>query len=161
MRIVVIVFCALAWILIGCESDKQNVKEISPTFYSNDKAMIGIEGQIGIVGPEFVAGRVGKYMWHFWGSDDKLGQSPFRVEAVRLDTGERSMVLIEDGGTPQEKLVWEYDQMPGGPNNGADAHIPSNLKLPSAGRWQLDASLGGEKVGAIVVNVINSSKIVE
>jgi hypothetical protein len=50
-------------------------------------------------------------------------------------------------------MVWEYDVSPGGPNNGADAHIPSNLSLPTSGLWKLDAYLGGKLKGSIIVDV--------
>ncbi|GAA0384819.1 hypothetical protein [Paenibacillus motobuensis] len=44
---------------------------------------------------------------------------PFKVEAVNVKTKEKVKVLIENAGTPQERLVWEYDSI-GGPNNGAN-----------------------------------------
>jgi hypothetical protein len=130
----------------------ENVVEPSPTFYSNQVAMIGVEGEIGILGPDFIANKGNKYMWHFWGTKEELELKPFRVEAINVKTKQKVEALMVGAGTPQERLVWEYDSI-GGPNNGADAHTPSNLKLPSSGLWQLNAYLGGILKGSIIIDV--------
>jgi hypothetical protein len=114
--------------------------------------MIGIEGKIGILGPEFVANQSNKYMWHFWGTQEELENGPFRVEAINVKSKQKIKALVAEAGTSQERLVWEYDSITG-PNNGADAHRPSNLMLPSSGLWRLDSYLGGKSLGSIIVNV--------
>jgi len=138
--------------LTGCESKQEIELEQSPIFYSDRVAMIGVEGNIGLLGPDFIANKVNKYMWHFWGTEEEIEIKPFRVEAINVKTKEKAKALIENAGTPQEGLVWEYDTL-GGPNNGADAHRPSNLVLPSSGLWKLNAYLGEKLKGTIIINV--------
>jgi hypothetical protein len=38
-------------------------------------------------------------------------------------------------------------------NNGADAHNPSTMSLPSPGHWRLDAYIGEKLFGSVVVQV--------
>lgn len=124
----------------------------SPTFQSGNTEMIGLEGNIAILSPGFIAGKVNRYMWHFWGTEKELNQVPFRVEAINLDTGEKIKALVKGAGTNNMRQVWEHEGL-AGPNNGADAHIPTSMVLPTSGMWQLDAYLGGKQKGSIVVTV--------
>ncbi|MFZ4452549.1 hypothetical protein ACOYZY_12150 [Salibacterium aidingense] len=118
---------------------------VSATFESGGYTMIGEEGTVGMIYDKntspFRAGVENKYMWHFWGEVDELN-APFHVEGEKVSTGE-TVDLFE----AQELAE---------PNNGADAHIPSTLRLPSSGKWKLKAYLGDELVGTIVVNVLSS-----
>jgi len=144
----------LLLILVSCESSQNTqLRSPSPSFESGQFTMTGIKGTIGILGPDFIANKANKYMWHFWGTKEEINKSPFRVEAINLKTMKVSEALVMDAGTSQAKLVWEYNTSLGGPNNGADAHLPSSLMLSSSGLWQLDAYIGGELKGSIVVNV--------
>lgn len=142
--------------LSGCESEE--ALKPSPTFISEDKTMIGIEGNIGILGSGFIAKTPGKYMWHFWGKEEELSQSPFRVEAINVKTNKKVKTLILRAATPQNELVWEYDTsgMGGvwGRNNGADGHLPTNMVLPESGIWKLNAYLGDKLKGTIIVDVM-------
>ncbi len=137
---------------IGCSKQDIDV-QVSPTFKSGVYTLQGIEGRIGILAPGgFIANKPNKYMWHFWGTKEELARTPFKVEAIDLNTGKKHQVLLEGMGTPNKKFVWEYTRL-GGPNNGADAHLPSGLELPNPGTWKLNAYLGGELFGSVVVNV--------
>lgn len=141
-------------LLIGCKSEKKVEDQASPTFTSGVYTFYGIEGKIGILAPGGFKAKVGnKYMWHFWGTKEELSQKPFRVEAINLKTGQKHQALLENLGTPDEKHVWEYNGLLGGPNNGANAHMPSGMELPSSGKWKFDAYLGGELFGSVVVEV--------
>jgi len=79
---------AVLLIFSGCTEAANTSVEISPTFTSEGLEMQGIEGKIGILGPEFVAGKPNKHMWHFWGTKEELSGN-FRVEAVNTKTGEK------------------------------------------------------------------------
>ncbi|MCR8641991.1 DUF4871 domain-containing protein [Paenibacillus sp. N1-5-1-14] len=142
--------------LIGCNTDKETAMKPSPIFYSNDSPMVEVKGRLGILGPDFIANQVNKYMWHFWGTKEELALKPFRVEAINMRMNEKVMALVTNSGTPREEHVWEYSGL-GGPNNGADAHIPSSLQLPSSGQWQLNTYLGGKFFGAIIVDVMEKN----
>lgn len=148
---VIIIILFVTSIANGCSKqvEKKSEVQVSPLFKSGSYNLQGVEGKIGILAPGgFVANKPNKYMWHFWGTKEELAQTPFKVEAIDLNTGEKHQVLLVGSGT-----VWEYNYGLGGPNNGADAHLPSSMKLPHSGKWQLDAYLGGNLFGSIVINV--------
>ncbi|WP_347551221.1 hypothetical protein ABFG93_05200 [Pseudalkalibacillus hwajinpoensis] len=73
-----------------------------------------------------------------WGEEEEL-DGPFEVVAINKETGEEIIVVEE------RELA--------GANNGADAHIPSQMGLPSSGIWQMKAFVGGELFGTVVVEV--------
>jgi hypothetical protein len=149
---VIAVCCLLGIILLGCTS--KEIVEPSPFFRSENITLQGKEGKIGILNnSSFTAGKGNKYMWHFWGTKEELSQKPFKVVAIDLKTEKEYPVLVEGAGTVNEKLVWEYEGGPSGPVNGADAHIPSYMELPTKGLWELNAYLDDEFFGSIIVSV--------
>ncbi|PFG12399.1 hypothetical protein [Bacillus sp. es.036] len=138
-------------ILVGC-SDKEEARakqvvhkdpdlKVSDTFTSGSYKMIGDEGRLGFIYGEaatFIVGQPNKYMWHFWGTDDEL-DGRFKVIGTNQDTNE-------------EVVVFETNELAGA-HNGADAHTPSSMQLPSSGTWELDAYVGGDLFGTVVVEV--------
>ncbi|RKN60840.1 DUF4871 domain-containing protein [Paenibacillus ginsengarvi] len=151
--IVLLILMLITSTTIGCKKQDVDV-QASPTFKSGVYTLQGIEGRIGILAPSgFVANKPNKYMWHFWGTKEELARVPFKVEAIDLKTGEKHQVLLEGMGTPDKKYVWEYNYGLGGPNNRADAHLPSGLELPNSGKWKLNAYLGGELFGSVSIDV--------
>ncbi|MFK7692076.1 DUF4871 domain-containing protein [Paenibacillus sp. HJGM_3] len=151
--LVILVLMITTSLTIGCSKQVNDV-QVSPPFKSGVYTLQGIEGRIGILAPGgFIANKPNKYMWHFWGTKEELARAPFKVEAIDLNTGKKHPVLLEGMGTPNKKYVWEYNYGLGGPNNGADAHLPSGLELPNPGKWQLNTYLGGELFGSVVVHV--------
>ncbi|WP_246358977.1 hypothetical protein [Paenibacillus phytorum] len=82
-----------------------------------------------------------KYMWHFWGKSEEL-QGPLKVTGSN-EAGEHITVFEAKGV--------------GGPNNGADAHMPSLMSLPTPGYWRLDAYFGEKLFGSVVV-IVNEKK---
>ncbi|WP_371018449.1 DUF4871 domain-containing protein [Pseudalkalibacillus sp. JSM 102089] len=121
---------------------KENQAEVSNTFTSGSYKMIGEEERIGFIYSDasaFKAGEPNKYMWHLWGDEDELDGS-LKVIGRHQETNE-------------EIVVFESDEL-AGPHNGADAHVPSTMQLPSTGVWELDAYVGEEFFGTIVVEVM-------
>ncbi|MCA0989658.1 DUF4871 domain-containing protein [Pseudalkalibacillus hwajinpoensis] len=138
-------------ILAGCHAkeeagaqqvvQKESELEVSDTFTSGSYTLIGEEGRLGFIYGEaatFKAGQPNKYMWHFWGTDDEL-DGGFKVIGTNQDTNE-------------EVVVFETNELAGA-HNGADAHTPSSMQLPSSGTWELDAYVGGDLFGTVVVEV--------
>lgn len=138
-------------LLTGC-SDEENAgakqvvqKEselaVSDTFTSGSYTMIGEKGKLGFIYDDATtleAGESNKYMWHFWGEESEL-DGPFKVIGHNQETNE-------------EIVAFESSEL-GGPNNGADAHTPSSMQLPSKGIWELDAYVDDELFGTVVVEV--------
>jgi hypothetical protein len=130
-------------ILVGCTQNTDTSKveddwEVSPFFHVGIYQMIGQEGKLGFIYAPFKPNKEQKYMWHFWGNEKEL-QGKFEVVAISKETGE-------------EAIVFQADTL-SGPNNGADAHKPSMMKLPTVGMWKLDAYIGGNLFGTVIVEV--------
>jgi hypothetical protein len=123
-------------------SDGQDWQE-SPLFKSGDFTMIGQEGRLGFIYSDrevdrFYPNQTQKYMWHFWGDDQEF------------DGELKVMATHENGGEP----ITVLEDLPlGGPNNGADRHVPSNMSLPKSGMWKLDAYIGDKLFGSVYVKV--------
>lgn len=128
-------------ILFGCSNTSEKDAEVSPKFVSEGIEMQGIEGKIGILGPDFVANQANKHMWHLWGNKADL-DGEFKVDAINIKSGEKINPFIFDIPT---SLF--------GPNNGADAHLPSSMKLPEPGIWQLSAYIDEKLFGSINIEV--------
>jgi len=136
---------AILIVLSGCnESGEVSVKADASPFFTTSTGveMQGIEGKLGLLGPEFVAGKSNKHMWHFWGTKEELG-GKFRAEAVNIETGERMNPFPLDSPISV-----------GGPNNGADGHAPSSIKLPEPGMWRLTAYFDEKLFASIVVEAV-------
>ncbi len=130
--------------------------DISPEFETatGDK-LIGQKNKVGIVGPEFEAGEVNKWLWHFWGDEQTIKNGNFKVVAINKDTGEKEMALVTGASTANERKVWAHEKLSYSPNGvrGSDSSQPSNMSLSKAGIWRLEVYLGTELFGSIVVNV--------
>jgi hypothetical protein len=106
-----------------------------------------------ILNPGFIKGISHIYMWHFWGSKEELGKSSFKVQAINIKTGEKSKALVSISANNLREMVWQYDAPPAPPNNGADAHLPSNMMLPDSGIWRLDTFIDNKFFGSVTVIV--------
>jgi hypothetical protein len=84
-----------------------------------------------------VANKPDKYMWYLWG--ENLSGKPFKVTGTNTDT-------------KQEIVIFD-DKVLGSELNGVDAHTPSLMEFPTAGIWNLDAYVGEERFGDILVEV--------
>ncbi|WLR42272.1 DUF4871 domain-containing protein [Bacillus carboniphilus] len=126
--------------LVGCSNEEW---EESSIFESENYRMIGVEDKLGFIyddskATRFYSGEANKYMWHFWGDSEKL-KGNLKVIATHNDSKEE-MTVIEN--------------LPiGGPNNGADAHIPSMMSLPKKGMWKLDAYVDDQLHGSVFIKV--------
>lgn len=141
MKKILLLFILL--IATACTPEPKHDWEESEIFYSGSYSMIGVEDRLGFIYADeevtkFYPGKVQKYMWHFWGEDEEL-DGELKVLGTHESGGEPITVLGSQGI--------------GGPNNGADAHIPSNMSLPESGMWKLDAYIGDELFGSVYVMV--------
>ncbi|GIP46322.1 hypothetical protein J45TS6_47810 [Paenibacillus sp. J45TS6] len=76
-------------------------------------------------------------MWYLWG--ENLSRKPFKVIGINTDT--------------KQEVVIFNDKVLGSELNDADAHTPSTMEFPTAGIWNLDAYVGEELFGNIVVEL--------
>jgi Domain of unknown function (DUF4871) len=107
----------------------------------------GIPGKVGILSTPWKAGVNNKYMWHFFG--DNIPSGKLTVIAVQEGTNKVSKALTDDRGS--HMWVSPYGSVPKAVNGHTD--IPANMMLPDKGKWVLNAYIGKELFGQIVVDV--------
>ncbi|CEG25668.1 hypothetical protein [Bacillus sp. B-jedd] len=135
---------------------KSNSWELSTEFKSTEgDYLLGEEGKVGLIGPNFESGKVNKWLWHFWGDEKTIEGGNFQVVAIHKETGEKEMALVENAGAQNVKKVWSYGELSYSPNGvrGSDSSMPSNMSLSKPGIWRLEISIGNTYFGEIVVDV--------
>ncbi|MCY9659819.1 DUF4871 domain-containing protein [Paenibacillus chondroitinus] len=118
--------------------------EITPMFQSDVYWLRGFEKQVGFIDAGFKAGMVQKYIWHFWGTEEKLN-GPFEVKAIKEGSDSLINVYASNPLSSANAL--------GGPLNGADRALPTSMMLPEVGRWRLLPYVHGRLLDPIVVEV--------
>lgn len=104
--------------------------------------MVGIPNKMAVISGFNITD---KYMWHFWGDEKTLNQGAFKVIATHQITGKTESVL-------------SISRIGYVPNNGADAHVPSNMTFSEPGLWKLDAYIDDTLFSSIVIDVKDLSK---
>lgn len=100
--------------------------------------MIGERGRFGFIAAPFAAGKPNKYVWHFWDKKNALPGKKLTIKAKHKDDPETTEIL----------------SLPiAGPLNGADAHLPTDITLPKAGKNRLDIFVDGKPYGGVIVEV--------
>ncbi|MCF6139173.1 hypothetical protein [Pseudalkalibacillus berkeleyi] len=166
MKIRLFVFCSLIVMLIGCTSEevveeKMILPENTPDFVKesdidaiswDNKAvefgrryMIGNENKTGIIGADMPSLNGQKWMWHLW---DVPSQVELTVVGYHKETDSVHQVLYES-----ERKTHYWSKEMAGPNNGADAHMPSNVKFPESGEWAFLVYADGELYDIVVMEV--------
>ncbi|WP_079527873.1 hypothetical protein [Halobacillus hunanensis] len=103
--------------------------------------VIGNKHGFGITGKfPIVAGESEKYFWFYWG-EENIKNQPVKVMAYKKGSDELNKVFsgkFYEGAQIKEKEV----------------NMPSHLKLPSAGVWNLLVYINDELSGNVVVDVL-------
>lgn len=125
--------------------------ELTGTFISDGYEMRGHKNKIGYLGYEPVpANMKNKYMWHVWGNNLRGKE----LTVIALKEGEQKPVPVFYESAAKEDKMWNHQL--GGTNNGADAHIPSLMGLPSPGKWALLVYIDDEYFENIIIEVTES-----
>lgn len=103
-----------------------------------EQELVGEPGRFGFLGAPFEAGKPNKYIWKFWDKKAALPGKTLTVKAMHKDETESKEILAATLAGPLE---------------GADAHTPSELTLPKAGKWRLDLFVDGKPYGGVIVEV--------
>nr|WP_106783338.1 hypothetical protein [Lysinibacillus timonensis] len=90
--------------------------------------MMGNENIAGVIGADMPSLSQQKWMWHLWGVDD-TANGQLTVVAYHRDTQTVHPILMNGNDEWSIELA--------GANNGADAHIPTSVKIPEPGQWAL------------------------
>ncbi|MFA1819457.1 hypothetical protein ACDX78_04490 [Virgibacillus oceani] len=133
-------------ILVGCSNgtseEEQGVETKEASYFETETlTMLGEENKAGFILSEnqnLLANKPNKYMWHLWGNED-FEEKDFKVTGVNLDTNDEEDI---------------FTSTLSGPNNGADAHVPTHMNFPSEGTWELSVFVDGEIFEKISVEVL-------
>jgi len=87
--------------------------------------MLGNENKSGVIGADAPSLNTQKWMWHLWGINNPT-KTNLTVVGYHKESGTAHKILTEG---------WTTSLAP--PNNGADAHTPSNVKIPKPGEWAM------------------------
>ncbi|RZT23634.1 hypothetical protein [Fictibacillus sp. BK138] len=164
----VITLLLLLSLLTGCESERKNetkyIKardraieyveknhdwDLSPTFkYETEDNGVGVtynvlgkKDSFGITGPfPIVAGVKQKYFWFYWG-EDQIKDQP--VEIMAYKKGSNELIKLFSGEFYEGAQISENE-----------VNMPSNLKFPSAGVWNVLIYINDQLSGNIVVKVV-------
>ncbi|MGP4080770.1 DUF4871 domain-containing protein [Pseudalkalibacillus sp. R45] len=121
--------------------------EVSPEFQAGTYRMRGIENKVGFIDAGFVANQGNKYMWHFWG-----GQLEGKLSVVAINENDPYTFIPVLSNGEDTYFMWSTSEL-AGPNNSADAHLPSNMEVTETGKWALLVFLGDHYIDHIVVEV--------
>jgi hypothetical protein len=103
--------------------------------------VLGKKDGFGITGPfPIVASKPQKYFWFYWG-EKKIKDQP--VEIMTYKKGSNELIKLFSGE------FYEGAQI-----NENEVNMPSNLKLPSSGVWNILIYINDELYGNIVVEVV-------
>jgi hypothetical protein len=90
-----------------------------------DRDIIGNENKSGVIGADMPSLNNQKWMWHLWGIEN-----PEKINLTVVGFHKKT-------GTVHQILIDGWTRVLGGPNNGADAHTPSTVKIPESGEWAI------------------------
>ncbi len=142
MKKVIKLFLLLICLVIvaGCTNQEVKIPDTAPDFIQKsdfqniDWQKKAVEfGEYGVVGNENKSGVIGadmpsldrqKWMWHLW---DVPPNAEVTIVGFHKETQKVYPLLFEDS--------WSLKLS--GPNNGADSHSPSSVKIPEKGEWAI------------------------
>ena len=145
-RITMMLILLSMFIVVGCTSDKAVYsKTVLPDNIPNfvregdfetinwerkavefgDRGIIGNKNKSGVIGAGMPSLNGQKWMWHLWG-----------IENAR-NTKLTVVGFHKESETVHQILIDGWTTGLGGANNGADAHIPSSVKMPESGEWAI------------------------
>ncbi len=123
------------------ESDFKSIDWNKKAVEFGDRGIIGNDNKSGVIGVGMPSLSTQKWMWHLWG-----------IEANR-DTELTLVGYHRDSNTIHPILVNGWSIGLGGPNNGADAHAPSSVKIPKPGEWAILLYTNGSYFDTLIYDI--------
>jgi hypothetical protein len=104
--------------------------------------ILGNENKSGVIGADMPSININqKWMWHLWGIENPK-ETELTVVGFHRETGTIHQILTTG---------WSIGL--GGENNGADAHTPSSVNIPTAGEWAILLYVDGKLFDVLVYNI--------
>lgn len=89
-----------------------------------DSGMFGNVNKSSVIGADMPSLSTQKWMWHLWKTEGR--------------TTELTIVGYHKASKDVQPILTDgWTLALGGPNNGADAHAPSSVKIPKPGKWAI------------------------
>ncbi|MDF2815688.1 MAG: signal peptidase [Paenibacillus sp.] len=106
----------------------------------------GEKDKLAIVDQPIIARKPYQNYWFFWGKPEELDGIP-------------QIIGVRQGNELNRRVVFAAGGMSGPITGTSDGHIPpSNMIIPEPGLWRLEAYIGDQYFGSLVVNVqVNST----
>ena len=104
------------------------------------RGIIGNENKSGVIGADAPSLNGQKWMWHLWDVPEDVEMT---VVGFHRETQKIHQILNWPGWTIQL----------GGPNNGADAHAPSSVKIPETGEWAVLLYTDGKLFDTLIFEI--------
>lgn len=104
------------------ESDFEKINWERKAVKFGDRGIIGNENKSGVIGADMPSLNGQKWMWHLWGVND--------VDVTIIGYHKETQTvhkILKDG--------WSIRTF--GPNNSADTHAPSLVKIAKPGEWAI------------------------
>lgn len=123
------------------ESDFEKV-DLDKKAVTFDYNIIGNENKSGVIGADMPSININqKWMWHLWGIGNPK-ETKLTVVGFHGETGTVHQILTSG---------WTIGL--GGENNGADAHAPSSVNIPKAGKWAILLYTDGKLFDKLVYEI--------
>ncbi len=106
--------------------------------------MVGNEKIVGVIGANMPSLEQQKWMWHLWGVSE-LAMEELTVVGYHRESQTVHPLLYNNSNS------WTIEL--GGENNGADAHIPSSVKIPEPGEWAILLYVGEDLFDVLVYDI--------
>jgi hypothetical protein len=104
--------------------------------------ILGNENKSGVIGADMPSININqKWMWHLWGIENPK-ETELTVVGFHRETGTIHQIITTG---------WSIGL--GGENNGADAHTPSSVNIPTAGEWAILLYVDGKLFDVLVYNI--------
>jgi len=156
----ILIYLTMLIIVVACSDEKVNEEIILPegipefvqksdfekinwenkAVEFGNRGIIGNENKSGVIGADAPSLTSQKWMWHLWGVPVGTEMTVVGFHRVAKEV--------------HQILKWpEWTIQMGGPNNGADAHAPSSVKIPETGEWAILLYIDGNLFDTLIFEI--------
>ncbi len=121
-------------------SEFENIDWSRKAVEFGDRGILGNENKSGVIGADMPSLNGQKWMWHLWGVTD------VDLTIVGFHRESKTVHKILTNG-----MGWTIRAY--GPNNGADAHTPSSVKIPLKGEWAIMLYVDGKLFDQLIYDI--------
>ncbi|WP_342342336.1 DUF4871 domain-containing protein [Neobacillus novalis] len=109
-----------------------------------DRGIFGNKYKSGVIGEEMKSSNIEKWMWHLWG----VNKVELTIVGFNKETRTVHPILFD-----RDTNNWSWTRSAMGAVNGADSHMPSNVKVPEPGEWAILLYTDGKLFDKLVYEI--------